>query len=104
MTSLSNQLHNLLLRHVNKVAFSQYSEAKRFLNQLDDGIKAFRQPDVLNFVNGKYNLKGTTIADVVKHMSENGLVFAPATPGDEAAYRALQLALAAYDTELARDR
>jgi hypothetical protein len=31
-------------------------------------------------------------------MRENGLRFAPAVPGDEAAYRALHSALVAFDT------
>jgi hypothetical protein len=74
-----------------------YVEAKTFLNNLDDGIRGLQQRDVGNYFNGRYTLKGKTVAELVKYMIDQGLQFAPAVPGDEAAYSALHQALAAYD-------
>jgi hypothetical protein len=37
------------------------------------------------------------VAELVQFLTDNGLVFASAAPGDETAYRALYDALAAYD-------
>jgi hypothetical protein len=81
---------------------SQYIEANAFLNDLNDALKALEQPDAVNYFNGKYSLakalsKANTVPELVKFMTERGLSFAPATPGDEPAYGALQQALASYD-------
>ena len=50
---------------------------------------------------------GQTVADLVGYMTSNGLKFAPAVSGDEAAYASLYSALAAYrrglETEVARE-
>lgn len=77
---------------------SQGVEARRYLNQLDEALTALEQPDVQNFFNGRYVAKGKTVEDLVMHMK--GLRFAPATQGDEAAYRFLQQRLAAYNAVL----
>jgi hypothetical protein len=37
------------------------------------------------------------VGELVNHMTRQGLRFAPATAGDEAAYLAVQRALAEYD-------
>jgi hypothetical protein len=81
---------------------SQYIEANTFLNDLNDALKALEQPDAVNYFNGKYSLakglgKANTVPELVKFMTERGLTFAPATPGDEPAYVALHQSLAAYD-------
>ncbi len=47
--------------------------------------------------NGKYAPKVQTVGEFVYFMTQNGLHFAPATPGDQSAYTALHRALAAYD-------
>jgi hypothetical protein len=56
------------------------------------------QPDAVDYLNGKYKAKGKTVADLVKYMTDNGLQFARATPGAEAAYTTLYHALVAYDS------
>jgi hypothetical protein len=81
---------------------SQYIEGNTLLNNLNDAVRALEQPDAVNYFNGKYSLakalgKGNTVPELVKFMSDHGLSFAPATPGDEPAYVALQQALASYD-------
>jgi hypothetical protein len=100
LRQLSDQL-NLVRRHVRRVSgelsFDQARDANTFLNNLDDAVKGLGQRDVGSHFTGKYVIKAKTIPDLVKFMTEQGLVFAPAVPGDEAAYVALQRALASYD-------
>jgi len=74
-----------------------YIEASSFLNNLNDATRALQQPDVGNFISGKYAIKAKTIPELVKFMNDNGLQFAPAVPGDEPAYMALQQSLSTYD-------
>jgi hypothetical protein len=98
-----SSLHRLLAKNVNELPANQYIEAKRFLNQFDDAIKALQDPNVGNYFNKTYVAKGPTVQDLVDDMAKKGLTFAPATPGDEAAYQALHTALAAYDQAARQD-
>jgi hypothetical protein len=96
MENSADKLGRMLVRNVGDMPFAQYSEAKRYLNQLFDGIKALREPNVGDFAAGKFKLKGNTVSDLVDYMTRNGLQFAPAVAGEEAAYLALHRALIAY--------
>jgi hypothetical protein len=75
---------------------TMYVAARSFLNQFDDAVKALQNPDVAKYLTGKYVAKGKNVAELVNNMTELGLHFAPANPGDEAEYMALHRALAAY--------
>jgi hypothetical protein len=97
------KLHRLLAKNVNELPANEYIEAKRFLNNFDDAIRALQDPNVGNYFNNTYVAKGKTVQDLVDYMVEKGLTFAPATSGDEAAYRALHSALAAYDIAIHPD-
>jgi hypothetical protein len=79
---------------VGEMAPSQYIDAKNYLGQLHEGVRALSRPDGNNYLNGKYAAKGKTVADLVKNMS--GLQFAPATPGAEQAYKDLYDKLVEY--------
>ena len=74
-----------------------YIRAKRFLVDLQSGIKVLRQPDAANYFSPMYGPESKSVRELVQHMSKNGLRFAPATAGDEAAYLAFYHALATYD-------
>jgi hypothetical protein len=100
LTSLqdgNNKLGVMLKNQVHQIPPNQYIEAKRYLSDLDDAIKLLRQPDAGRYVSGHYSAKGRTVQELVKFMTDNGLGFAPAVPGDEAAYVALQRAMAAVN-------
>jgi hypothetical protein len=77
----------------------QYSNAKSFLNQVNDAMTVLQQADAADFLGGKLAAKGRTVNELVQHMKDNGLFFAPATPGKETAYTALHRKLADYSTE-----
>jgi hypothetical protein len=70
--------------------------AKRFLNELTGAVKALQDPDVAKYVSGKWAARGRTVGELVDEMSRQGLKFAPAIGGDEAAYNALHRALVNY--------
>jgi len=90
-------LRGQLAREVGGLSSTQYLEAQRYLKSFDDVLTALRQNDVGSYFTGKYSLQDGTVLGLVRQMGEQGLRFAPAVPGDEAAYTALHEALAAYD-------
>ena len=99
-TQLTNDVDSLqrqLRKKSGDLSFALYTEAKTFLSSLEDAIRALRQPDVGNYFTGKFAIKAKTLPELVALMTQQGLQFAPAVPGDEAAYAALHQALANYD-------
>ncbi|HMC63461.1 MAG TPA: hypothetical protein VKI65_00830, partial [Gemmataceae bacterium] len=93
------QLHLKLREVAAEIPPGQFIEAKRFLNQLDDAVRALQGADAADYVNGKYAARGKSVAGLVQHMTKEGLQFAPAVAGDEAGYLALHRALVAYETQ-----
>ena len=81
---------------VNELTPRQYIEAKRFLNQVNEVLTALGGPDVAKYFNGDYDPKGMSLGELVRHMTKNELLFAPALEGDEAAYLALHHAFVLY--------
>ena len=91
------RLRNDLVEQVNNFGFQSYTEAKRFLRELDDAVALLKRPDAAQYLNGKFTAQGKNVKDLVEYMSSNGLRFAPAISGQEAAYSVLQNALVQYD-------
>jgi hypothetical protein len=73
-----------------------YMDAVNFVNNLNATVRALQQPGVGGYFNGKYAIKAASVPQLVQFMRDKGLRFAPATPGDDAAYAALHTALANY--------
>jgi hypothetical protein len=78
----------------------QFIEARRYLNQVGQAIRALKDPKAANYFNRTWNARGKTVAELVDFMDREGLVFAPATSGDEAAYRALYNGLRSFEAGL----
>jgi hypothetical protein len=100
LRDLKGALGNLSIQlsgNIDKLPAPRHIEAKRFLGQLDDALKVLAKPHAANYFNGKFSAKGNTVAELVRHMSREGLKFAPALTGDETAYEGLHKALAVYD-------
>ncbi len=91
------RLSEALDRKVKELTPTEYVQARRFLNQLNEPIKALSHVKAGNFFNQKWTARGKTVAELVEHVSREGLKIAPAAPGDEEAYRKLLNALTAYD-------
>lgn len=99
----TERLHDTLVKNVSEMTPSDYIEAKRYLNMLSDAVKALSDPNVGKYLTGAFGAKGKTVAELVSNMTQGqGLEFAPATPGDEPAYRALYQALLTYDYTLSQ--
>jgi len=96
--------YNALLQKLNEtdgdLTPSQSIDSRRFMNQLSSAIKALSDPKAVNYFNNNWNAKGKNVAELVDHMNREGLRFAPAAQGDEAAYRALYQALRSFEAGL----
>jgi hypothetical protein len=97
LAAASRRLHQKLASDIKELAPKQYAETSRFLGQLDDAIHVLGRPDAGDYLTRKCVAEGKDVAELVRNMTAKGLRFAPAAPGDEAAYVALHRALAAYD-------
>jgi hypothetical protein len=95
-------LRDRLSKNVNTVGAQNYLEGLRFLDDLDGAVRALRMGDAVLYLdfNQKFAKGGKTVAELVDYMSKNGLTFAPALPGDERVYHALQVALSAQSVGL----
>ena len=89
-----------LKSNIGDVGVNDYIEAKTFLSNLDSSIVILKQPDAGSYFSGKYDLKAKNVNELVKNMTDKGLTFAGAVPGDESAYNALYQAMANYDNAL----
>jgi hypothetical protein len=91
--ALNARLHD----SADQLSPSQYIGAKRYLNQLAAAVKALSDPRVVNYFNNTWNARGKNVAELVANMTREGLVFAPASPGEEAAYNAVYQALRSFE-------
>jgi hypothetical protein len=98
LDSARKRLQEQLVKQVGDIAPHQYIEAKRFLNQLDDTVKALGQPGVDEYLKAMDEVAshGKSVAELVKFMTQKKLRFGPALAGDEAPYTAIYQALVAY--------
>lgn len=93
-------INDKLNQSADELSPAQYIETRRFLNQVSDAIKALSDPNVKNYFNNTWKAKGKNVAELVQHMSREGLTFAAAAPGEEAAYRSLYQSLRAFESGL----
>lgn len=103
LAELSNAIERMrqqLSADLRDLTPDQGIEARRYLNNLGSAIRALERPDAGALLNRDWAARGSTVADLVKNMKDRGLVFAPSVGGDEAAYLALQRAMATYNTSL----
>jgi hypothetical protein len=97
LTRATERLQQFLKVRSRKLPPGQYVEARRFLTDLGEALKALEQPDVAEHLARKAGPRGKTVVELVRSMTQQGLHFAPAVAGDEAAYLALYRALVRYD-------
>jgi hypothetical protein len=96
MTTAANSMTNQLRRNVDNISANDYIQAKRFLNELNGTITMLQDPNVAKYVNQTWSARGDTVAALTREMTNQGLRFAPATVGDQAAYVALHTAMVNY--------
>ncbi len=71
-------------------------QARRFVDEVRDGVKALEQPNAADYLNKKWKPESRSVGDLVAYMTRTGLRFAPALQGEEGPYRALHQALVSY--------
>jgi hypothetical protein len=98
--ALFKELTDKLNDSADDLTAQQFIEARRYLNQVGQAIRALKDPKAANYFNRTWNARGKTVAELVDFMDKEGLVFAPATSGDEAAYRALYNGLRSFEAGL----
>lgn len=74
---------------------NQHIQANRFLNNLRSSVRALRQPNAMDYFNGKISAKGESVPQLVQYMVAHNLRFATALPGQDEAYIDLHHALVA---------
>jgi hypothetical protein len=79
----------------------EYVQASRYLKELKGGLNVLKQPDVSKYFGPTVRAQGNNVAELVAHMTANGLKFAPAVSGDEPYYTTLYSAMATYDDGIA---
>jgi len=96
------QIRDTLTKKVNDVPTRQYLDAQRFLDDFEAAIAALSAGDAIPYFDfqQKFSGGGKTAQELVEYMHRNGLRFAPAVLGDEAAYQAAHTALVAYSVAL----
>jgi hypothetical protein len=100
LISTVDGLEAQLKDNVANISANEYIASLRYLRQLEDSVKALQDPKVNNYINGKWQAKGDTVAQLVTNMTQDGLQFAPAVSGQQAAYTSVYRAMADYDTQL----
>lgn len=73
-----------------------YLAGKHYLEDLERSVRTLQRPDAAKFFDGTYAAKGQNVPELVAYMTEQGLKFAPASPGGEAAYRSLHSSFTGY--------
>jgi hypothetical protein len=96
--TLNRQLRDDFTRRfqADQISASDWLVASPFLDLLTQNIFALGQPGANRILDGSYSARGSNVPELVAYMTGNGLTFAPAAPGNEAAYQGLHNAFVAY--------
>ena len=70
--------------------------AHKFLNRCATAVTALKGTNLAGLINPKWSTEGISVADLVKHLKQFKIMFAPAPSGGEASYLTLHRALATY--------
>ena len=76
----------------------QYIQATRYLRELKDSYRVLQQSDVARYFKPAWTPQGSSVAQLVRQMTQEGLSFAPAVSGDETYYTSLYRSMADYDS------
>lgn len=76
--------------------FTEATQARRFLNNLDSLVKTLKGSGTSGLIDPRWTTEGVSVADLVKYMVRNKLLFGAVQKGEEDAYVALHRGLAGY--------
>ena len=101
LQTTAKRMESTLKGMVQDAAPDQYMDGKKFLNAVATSFKLLQDPSIGDYFN-KFAPRGRTVAELVKHMSDNGLTFAPAMPGDESYYQGMYQSFLSYDAGISQ--
>jgi hypothetical protein len=98
MTETLDGLTAHMKRNIASISANDYIRSKRYLNDLSKTLRVLDDPNVGKFATRKWSAQGDNVGALVMNMTRDGLKFAPATQGDEAAYTSLHNSMVAFYT------
>jgi hypothetical protein len=94
------QLESAIDARVQEITPTEFIQASRYLRELKESYKVLQQSDVAKYFKPNWTASGTSVAQLVRQMTQQGLRFAPATSGEETYYTSLHRSLVDYDMGL----
>ncbi len=91
------QLEQTIDARVMDITPTQYVQATRYLRELKESYKVLQQSNVAKLFRPNWTAQGSSVAELVKQMTQQGLRFAPAVSGDETYYTSLHRSMVDYD-------
>ncbi|HWG47885.1 MAG TPA: hypothetical protein VN688_34295 [Gemmataceae bacterium] len=91
------QLGTTIDAHVADLTPSQYIQATRYVRELKESYKVLQQNDVAKYFRPERTAQGSTVAELVRQMTQQGLRFGPAVSGEETYYTSLHQSMVDYD-------
>ncbi|MDB5313617.1 MAG: hypothetical protein JWO38_7819 [Gemmataceae bacterium] len=79
-----------------KLEFEDAIAARRLLNRMDTAVTVLKGSGTAGLVDPRWGTEGANVADLVKYMTKNKVLFGPVGKGNEDAYLALHHGLVAY--------
>jgi len=73
--------------------FQEYNAAKKYLRSLVSQVNRAISTNDRSAFTGAFRFQGSTILELIQHLHQSGLQFAPSKPGGEPAYRNLLMTL-----------
>jgi hypothetical protein len=82
-------LENVFQDRQEPSVFQEYNAAKKYLRSLVSQVNRAVSTNDRSAFTGAFRFQGNTILELIQHMHQSGLLFAPSKPGGEPAYRNL---------------
>jgi hypothetical protein len=102
LRTATTQLGRAIDASLSELSSTDYIDSSRYLRELKDGLRVLEQSDVAKYFSSKWTPRGSTVGDLVRQMTKEGLKFGPAVSGDESYYTVLHRALVDYDLGMAQ--
>jgi hypothetical protein len=102
LVECTDRLRSQLKKQVAEVQPNDYIQAVRYLNQLQETLRAAQRQGGAGSLASKSSVQAGSVGELIAQMGRQGLRFGPAATGDEGAYNAMHQALLAYDSGLSR--
>ena len=96
------ELQTAIDARVQELSPTQFIQASRYARELKSSYQVLQQTDVAKFFKPNWTAQGSTVGELVKQLTQQGLRFAPATSGDEPYYTSLHRSLVDYDIGIAQ--